>query len=109
MRITTHPFETIDWSTIRTNETKGATGFATSQTYMMGKIRIRMLEYSINYTPLKWCTKGHIIYCIKGKMSTELKNGQTFKLRGGMTYHVGDGSTPHKSSTKKGCILFIVD
>ena len=109
MRLRNHPFETIDWSSIKKIELQGESGFAISQTIMMGSIRIRMVEYSMDYLADKWCKKGHIIYCIKGKMTTELKNGEIFKLRAGMTYHVGDGNTPHRSSSRKGCILFIVD
>lgn len=109
MRLRDHPFRTVDWSEIKKIEHKGASGFAIWQTIMMGSIRIRKVEYSINYIADHWCKKGHIIYCIKGKMVTELKNGEILKLRAGMTYHVGDGSSSHKSSSKKGCCLFIVD
>ena len=109
MRIRNHPFQTIDWSGIKKVEHKGASGFATWQTLMMGTIRIRMVEYSINYLADHWCKKGHIIYCIRGKMTTELSNGTLHKMRAGMTYHVGDGSSSHRSFSKKGCILFIVD
>jgi hypothetical protein len=42
-------------------------------------------------------------------MKTELKGGRKIMLEKGMTYHVGDDSEAHRSSTKKGCRLFIVD
>ena len=53
--------------------------------------------------------KGHVIYCIAGKMKTELQDGRIMKLKKGMTYHVGDDSEAHRTSSKKGCKLFIVD
>ena len=76
---------------------------------MMGDIRIRMVEYSAGYIADHWCNKGHVIYCIEGKMKTELQDGRIMKLKKGMTYHVGDDSEAHRTSSKKGCKLFIVD
>ena len=42
-------------------------------------------------------------------METELQDGKSFPLSKGMTYTVGDNTDAHKSSTKNGCTLFIVD
>jgi len=109
MKISQHPFETIDWSTIEKVKYPGEKGFATWQTTMMGEIRIRMVEYSAGYLADHWCSKGHIIYCIKGKMVTELEDGRKMKMKKGITYHVGDNSMGHRSTSKKGCKLFIVD
>ncbi len=109
MIISPHHFETIDWGVIDKVKHAGEKGFALRQTIMMGDIRIRMVEYSAGYIANHWCNKGHVIYCIKGKMKTELKGGRKMKLEKGMTYHVGDDSEAHRSSTKKGCRLFIVD
>ena len=103
------PFQTIDWESVGKTEHKGETGTSFWRTLQYDGIRIRMVEYSPGYFADHWCKKGHIIYCIRGKMTTELQNGKIFKLRAGMTYHVGDGSSSHRSFTKKGCILFIVD
>lgn len=109
MNIPQHPFETIDWSTISKEEHSGVAGVAYWQTLLLGEIRIRMVEYSAGYLADHWCNKGHVIYCIKGKMTTELQDGRKFKLKKGMTYQVGDDSEAHRSSSKKGCRLFIVD
>ena len=76
---------------------------------MMGEIRIRMVKYSPGYVADHWCSKGHVIYCIKGKMKTELQDGRKMKLKKGMTYQVGEKSDDHRSSSEKGCKLFIVD
>jgi hypothetical protein len=109
MKIEQHPFETIDWRTIEKVKYAGEKGFALWQTIMMGDIRIRMVEYSAGYIADHWCNKGHVIYCIEGKMKTELQDGRIMKLKKGMTYHVGDDSEAHRTSSKKGCKLFIVD
>ena len=109
MKIAQHPFETINWINIDKVKHSGENGFAIWQTIMMGDIRIRMVEYSAGYTADHWCNKGHVIYCIKGKMKTELQDGRIMKMKKGITYHVGDDSMAHHSSSKKGCMLFIVD
>ncbi|MFM8914255.1 MAG: DHCW motif cupin fold protein, partial [Flammeovirgaceae bacterium] len=74
-----------------------------------GPMRVRMVEYSKNYSADHWCHKGHIIYCIEGEMTTELEDGRKFTLKKGMSYQVGDDAEAHRSSTKDGVILFIVD
>jgi quercetin dioxygenase-like cupin family protein len=109
MKIEQHPFETFTWKKIEKIKHPGEKGYAIRQTILMGDIRIRMVEYSAGYIADHWCDKGHIIYCIKGKMITELEDGRKRKLRKGMSYQVGDNSEAHRSSSKKGCRLFIVD
>ena len=109
MKIEQHPFETFNWQKVEKVKYKGEEGSATWRTVMLGDIRVRMVEYSAGYKADHWCNKGHIIYCIKGKMTTELESGRKCKLKKGMSYHVGDNSEPHRSSSKKGCRLFIVD
>ena len=76
---------------------------------MMNDIRVRKVEYSQDYKADHWCSKGHIILCLEGEMDTELDDGRIIKLTAGMTYLVGDNCEAHKSSTKTGCKLFIVD
>lgn len=109
MVIQQHAFETIDWSKIEKVKHAGEKGYAVWQTTMMGDIRIRMVAYSEGYVADHWCNKGHIIFCVKGKMRTALQDGRILKLKKGMTYHVGDNSEAHRTSSKKGCRLFIVD
>jgi hypothetical protein len=76
---------------------------------MMNNIRIRKVEYSSGYLADHWCKKGHIILCLEGEMDTELDDGRIMKLTAGMTYFVGDDCERHRTSTKNGCKLFIVD
>lgn len=109
MEISKFPFQTIDWSGFTREEHTGITGKAFWRVFQMGNIRVRMVEYSANYLADHWCNKGHIIYCIAGEMITELEGGREFTLSQGMTYHVGDNSNPHRSRSKDGCTLFVVD
>jgi len=109
MEIKTFPFQTLDWAGIEAEEHTGTTGTALWKIFRMGDIRIRMVNYSSNYFADHWCQKGHIIYCIKGEMITELEDGRQFTLSQGMSYHVGDNSNAHRSRSKDGCTLFVVD
>ena len=109
MTITPFPFQTLDWSSIPKEEHKGETGILYRQVFMMGEIRIRKVEYCAGYKADHWCSKGHIILFLDGEMETELDDGRIMKLTAGMSYFVGDGGEAHRSSTKNGCTLFIVD
>jgi quercetin dioxygenase-like cupin family protein len=103
------PFEIIDWTTIPKEEHKGENGFAYWQVFHLGNIRIRKVEYSAGYLADHWCNKGHIILCLEGEMDTELVDGRIMKLKEGMNYIVGDENEAHRTSTEKGCKLYIVD
>lgn len=109
MEIKQFPFQTINWLQIAAEEHSGTTGTAIWKIFNMGNIRVRMVEYSADYIADHWCNKGHIIYCIKGEMTTKLEDGREFILSEGMSYHVGDNSNAHCSTSKNGCLLFIVD
>ena len=109
MNIPFFSFETFDWSLIPKEHHAGESGFATWQVLQLGNIRVRIVEYSSDYKADHWCKKGHVIYCLEGEMVTELENGRNKKLSKGMSYFVGDDSEAHKSSTRNGCKLFIVD
>ncbi len=103
------PFHTTDWENIETTVHNGETGYALWKTIHMGNIRIRQVEYSVNYMADHWCSKGHILLCTAGEMITELKDGRKFILKEGTSYQVGDHMEAHRSFTEKGCKLFIVD
>lgn len=109
MEINAFPFQTLDWSAVKSEAHSGASGMAYWKSFNMGAVRIRMVEYSPAYFADHWCSKGHIIYCISGQMITELKDGKEFILSAGMTYHVGDNCDAHRSRSENGCTLFIVD
>ena len=109
MNITNLPFEITDWVQIEPTEHRGETGTAYWHTRQFGDIRVRLVEYTPGYLADHWCSKGHILFCVKGELHTELEDGRTFVLKPGMSYQVADRAEPHRSSTKTGATLFIVD
>ena len=109
MKMSDIPFGTTDWSKIKTTQHKGDTGLVTWRTQNFGKIRVRMVEYSPGYLADHWCDKGHILLCLDGEIDTELADGRTITLTAGMSYQVADDTNAHRSSTKTGAKLFIVD
>jgi quercetin dioxygenase-like cupin family protein len=102
-------FETIDWTDVEKMVHKGETGIAYWQTKMYDKLRVRLVEYSENYVADHWCKKGHIVHCLEGEFVSELENGQSFTLIKGMTYVVSDEMSSHKSISKNGVKLLIID
>jgi hypothetical protein len=103
------PFGTTDWSEVPATEHPGETGVATWRTREFGGIRVRMVEYSPGYLADHWCEKGHVLLCLDGELDTELADGRRFTLCPGMSYQVADGVDAHRSSTRGGARLFIVD
>lgn len=109
MHLPSFPFQITDWSNIPSEEHKGETGAAYWKVLHFGAVRVRMVEYTANYMADHWCSKGHFICCLQGEMTTELKDGRTFTLLPGMTYQVGDDSDAHRTYSKNGVKIFIVD
>jgi len=109
MRIDDIPFGLIDWSRIEPTIHRGESGTASWRTQQLGAIRVRMVEYSSNYRADHWCEKGHILLCLDGELVTELADGRRFVLTPGVSYQVADRAEPHRSSSRRGAKLFIVD
>ncbi len=109
MNLSNIPFGTTDWTLIEPVEHKGETGVAVWRTQQFGDIRVRMVEYTPGYLADHWCSKGHILLCLEGELHTKLEDGRTFTLKPGMSYQVADNAEAHRSSTKTGARLFIVD
>ncbi len=109
MRMQDIPFGATDWSSVAKTEHTGTSGIATWRTRQFGEIRVRMVEYSPGYFADHWCSKGHILLVLEGELETELADGRKYTLKPGMSYQVADGAEPHRSSTKNGARLFIVD
>lgn len=103
------PFHTIDWTALPATRHEGDTGFALWHTREYGDLRVRLVEYSPGYLADHWCERGHILLCLEGELLTELSDGSTYLLKPGMSYQVSDGWSSHRSSTKTGAKLFIVD
>lgn len=109
MRIDDIPFGLTDWSAITPEIHHGTTGIASWRTRQFGAVRVRMVEYSPGYVADHWCEKGHILLCLAGELETELADGRTFTLTPGISYQVADHAEPHRSATRVGARLFIVD
>jgi hypothetical protein len=109
MQMSQIPFGITDWSKVERTEHKGETGMATWRTRTFGEIRVRMVEYGPGYLADHWCAKGHILLCLEGELHTELADGRTFVLTPGVSYQVADNAEPHRSRTRTGAKLFIVD
>ncbi len=103
------PFQTIDWNSIPKVEYAGENGTATWQTLQFEGLRVRIVEYSKGYLANHWCRKGHILHCLEGELVSELESGEEFILRKGMTYVVSDELSSHRSHTKDGVKVLIVD
>ena len=103
------PMFTTDWSQVAPVEHPGITGFALWRTQNVGDIRVRMVEYSPGYQADHWCAKGHVILCLEGELDVHTADGQSFYLSPGVSYQVGDGDPAHRSETRTGAKLFIVD
>lgn len=109
MKIEDVPFSVTTWSDIPPEEHLGKTGTAVWRTLKTGNIRVRIVKYDPGYSADHWCTRGHVLLVLEGELFTELKDGRKFVLRPGMSYQVASDSEPHKSSTRSGATLFIVD
>jgi hypothetical protein len=110
VRIHASTFSVTDWNKVPSVEHPGERGSAFWRTLNLGRIRIRMVEYTPGYLADHWCDRGHLLYVAEGELETELKDGRRFVLHAGMSYQVSDfGDQPHRSSTRTGARLFIVD
>jgi hypothetical protein len=102
-------FRVIDWSQIKKTLHPGETGKSFWQTLQFPGLRIRIVEYSAGYLADHWCQKGHIVHCLEGEFVSEMETGEAFSLSAGMTYVVSDELSSHRSVSKDGVKLLIVD
>lgn len=110
MKIPELPFTVTNWDEIAPTRHAGESGHALWRTLNIGDIRVRIVEYTPGYVADHWCDRGHIIYVLEGELLSELKDGRISILTQGMSYQVSDfGDAAHRSSTKTGVKLFIVD
>ena len=110
MKYPTLPFTITDWSSVTPTVHKGEHGEALWRTFTAGDLRVRMVEYSPGYLADHWCDKGHVLFVLEGELETELKDGRRFTLKPGMSYQVSDfGDAAHRSFTRTGAKLFVVD
>ncbi len=110
MQLPACAFTAMDWSDVTPVAHPGETGEATWRTVQVGDMRIRRVDYSPGYLADHWCDRGHVIFVLEGELTSELKDGRSTTLTAGMSYHVSDfGDAAHRSSTRVGAKLFIVD
>jgi quercetin dioxygenase-like cupin family protein len=109
MRLNAIPFGVTDWSLIPPEPKTADAGTAHWQTQHFDDIRVRRVVYGPGYVSDHWCSKGHILLCLEGELITELEDGRRFILKPGMSYQVADNAEPHRSTSPKGAVLFIVD
>jgi hypothetical protein len=110
MKIPQTPFTATDWSQVPQTIHPGETGEARWRTLNFGDLRVRRVDYSPNYLADHWCDRGHVLFVLSGVLDTELKDGRRFTLTAGQSYQVSDfGDAAHRSSTREGASLFIVD
>lgn len=110
MKLPTLPFSMTEWAKVEPTVHPGEVGQAFWRTFAVGDLRVRTVEYTPGYLADHWCDRGHVLYVLEGELDTELKDGRTFKLTPGMSYQVSDfGDAAHRSSTRTGAKLFIVD
>ncbi|GHD68398.1 MULTISPECIES: DHCW motif cupin fold protein [Jeongeupia] len=102
-------FGVTDWDTVEETVHPGETGEARWRTRQFGNVRVRRVSYTPGYLADHWCSKGHILLCLSGELDTELADGRRYTLLPGMSYQVADNAEPHRSSTRTGATLFIVD
>ena len=104
-----YPFQVINFNSMVTEEHKGETGTSFWKVFQLAGLRIRVVEYQQGYFANHWCRKGHIVYCLEGSFESELSNGEIFTLEKGMSYVVSDDLSSHRSSTRDGAKLLIID
>jgi hypothetical protein len=110
MKLPPMPFTVTSWKDAPPTHHPGETGDAVWRTLSIGDLRVRLVEYSPGYLANHWCDRGHVLYVVAGELDTELRDGRTFTLTAGMSYQVSDhGDAAHRSSTKVGATLFVVD
>ena len=110
MKIPTLSFTVTNWADVPPTIHPGETGQALWRTLSNGDLRVRMVEYTPGYLADHWCDRGHVLLVLEGELDSELRDGRTVKLKAGMSYQVSDfGDAAHRSSTRSGAKLFIMD
>ena len=104
-----YPFQTIDWDAIPETAHPGETGTSFWKTVQLDELRLRIVTYGQGYLANHWCRKGHIVHCLEGQVESELDNGERHVLTEGMTYVVSDNLSSHRSFSKDGVKLLIID
>jgi quercetin dioxygenase-like cupin family protein len=103
------PYTHIDWAELKPTEQAGTTGKVTSRMVETGNLRIRTLEFSPGYMADHWCERGHVVYVLDGEVVHETSDGKMSVLTAGQSYAVSDGAPGHRTFTRSGAKVFILD
>jgi hypothetical protein len=103
------PFQIIDWQQVPATEQPGETGWVRSRAIQLDLLRVRVLEYSVNYLADHWCQKGHVMYVLEGEVETQMEDGRVFINSQGMSYVVSDEMSSHRSFSRQGARILLVD
>ncbi len=109
MDFTSFPFSATDFDQVPVEIHNGTTGVAEWKIILRDNVRIRLVTFSAEYLSDHWCNKGHIIFCVDGQMVMELENGNRHPIKKGQMHTVGDKIDAHRTYSREGCTLFIVD
>jgi hypothetical protein len=110
MKLPAMRFSQVDWSSVDPSFHPGETGMATWRTTEFADLRLRMIDYSVDYLADHWCDRGHVLLVLEGELVAELRNGETFLLRAGSSFQVSDhGDDAHRVSSRIGAKVFIMD
>ena len=109
MKIEGVPYTGIDLAELPPAEQSGQTGMVRSRMVETGNVRVRILEFGPGYIADHWCERGHVAYVIEGEVVNELSDGKRSVLTAGMSFAVGDGTPSHRTSSRAGARVFIVD
>jgi hypothetical protein len=102
-------FSIIRWNEVEKQEHPGAKSTSHWQTMQWDGLRVRIVEYLPGYLADHWCHKGHIVHCLEGSFITEMEDGGQYEMEAGMSYVVSDDLSSHRSYSKNGVKLLIVD
>lgn len=100
-------FERTDWSSQTYTRFEAEAGYALWKTVNYEGLRIRFVEYSVNYLADHWCVKMPILFCIKEETVAELSTEEQFTFTKNTSYQVSDGHSSHRTKSDKGAKLFI--
>jgi quercetin dioxygenase-like cupin family protein len=79
--------------------------------YTRGRQKLRMVEFSDDFTEKDWCTKGHVGYVLEGEMEINYR-GRMVKYSSGDGIFIEEGvENKHKAVIPKGkkALLILVE